>query len=88
MAKDGTLRGGRRVRAGSKPDPLADKITEGRAAGAKVMELPIADLDGEDINGASDMAGSDMPKPREYLSALQRDGKPLGADEIYGEMWQ
>ena len=83
MAKDGTLRGGRRVRAGSKPDALADKITAGKAANAKVMDLPIADLDGEDINGAADMVGNDMPKPHDYLSALQRDGKPLGADEIY-----
>ena len=62
MAKDGTLRGGRRVRAGSKPDALADKITEGKADGAKVMELPIADLDGEEINGAAEMSGEDMPK--------------------------
>ena len=40
MAKDGTNRGGRRVRAGGKPDALADKITKGRAA--KVLE--VADL--------------------------------------------
>ena len=36
VAKDGTNRGGRRVRAGGKPDPLADKITKGKAA--KVLE--------------------------------------------------
>ncbi len=40
MSKDGTNRGGRRVRAGGKPDALADKITKGRAA--KVLE--VADL--------------------------------------------
>lgn len=28
MAKDGTNRGGRRVRVGDKPDALADKIAE------------------------------------------------------------
>ena len=38
MAKDGTYRGGRRVKAGSKPDALADKIMKG--APAKRMELP------------------------------------------------
>ena len=38
MAKDGTNRGGRRVRAGDKPTPLADKITAGKAA--KVLESP------------------------------------------------
>lgn len=40
MSKDGTNRGGRRVRAGGKPDALIDKITKGRAA--KVLE--VADL--------------------------------------------
>ena len=38
MAKDGTNRGGRRVRAGDKPQPLADKITAGKAA--KILEAP------------------------------------------------
>ena len=37
MAKDGTNRGGRRVRAGDKPDALADKIANGREA--TVMEV-------------------------------------------------
>ncbi len=83
MAKDGTNRGGRRVRAGSKPEPLADKIINGKDA--TILEIP--DLEGEDINGAADMEGNDMPKPHDYLSAQQRDGKPLGADEIYKEMW-
>lgn len=32
MSKDGTYRGGRRVRAGNKPDSLADKIASGRSA--------------------------------------------------------
>lgn len=39
MAKDGTNRGGRRVRAGDKPDALADKIANGREA--TVMEFPM-----------------------------------------------
>lgn len=38
MAKDGTYRDGRCVKAGSKPDALADKIMKG--APAKRMELP------------------------------------------------
>ncbi len=29
----------------------------------------------------------DMASPDDYLSALQKDGKPLGADEIYKETW-
>ena len=32
MAKDGTNRGGRRVRAGAKPDPLNVKVAAGRPA--------------------------------------------------------
>jgi len=31
--------------------------------------------------------GEDMPEPSDYLSARQKDGKPLGADEIYEETW-
>lgn len=32
MAKDGTNRGGRRVRAGAKPDPLSEKLAKGLPA--------------------------------------------------------
>lgn len=28
-----------------------------------------------------------MPKPSEYLSSKQKNGQPLGADEIYKETW-
>ena len=45
MAKDGTNRGGRRVRAGTKPDALADKITSGREA--KVFEPFDFDIEDE-----------------------------------------
>ena len=45
MAKDGTNRGGRRVRAGTKPDALADKITSGREA--KVFEPLDFDIEDE-----------------------------------------
>ena len=84
MAKDGTNRGGRRVRAGDKPDALADKIARGKAA--QVMDLPISDLDGaDDLGPVSDLTGADMPHPSDYLSAKQRDGEPLGADIIFNE---
>ncbi len=85
MAKDGTNRGGRRVRAGTKPDALADKIAEGRDA--SVMEFPVTELNGTDLPDTADLAGEDMPHPSEYLSARQRNGKPLGADEIFRETW-
>lgn len=85
MAKDGTNRGGRRVRAGDKPDALADKIAGGRDA--TVMEFPMTPLSGAELSVAADLDGEDMPPPSDYLSARQRNGKPLGADEIFRETW-
>ena len=85
MAKDGTHRGGRRIRAGDKPDALADKIADGRAA--NIMEFPMTELDGADLADAAEFFGEEMPNPSEYLSARQRNGKPLGADEIFRETW-
>ena len=79
MAKDGTNRGGRRVRSGDKPDALADKIINGKAA--KILEFETAELEGAEISGEK------MPNPSEYLSTKQRDGKPLGADKIFEETW-
>ncbi len=89
MAKDGTLRGGRRVRAGDKPEPLSDKITKGKAA--KVLEVPDLHseiLEAHELNVNDDLVGEDIPEPSEYLSSKQRDGKPLGADELYKETWR
>ena len=89
MAKDGTNRGGRRVRAGDKPDALADKIIAGKAA--KRIELPLFegdDLAPVDLSAeAVELEGIDMPRPDEYLSDVQKDGKTLGADKIYTETW-
>ena len=86
MAKDGTNRGGRRVRAGNKPDSLADKIITGRKAEILAFDAP--ELEAGTLDGAADLLGQDMPNPSEYLSARQRDGKPLGADEIFTETWR
>ena len=85
MAKDGTNRGGRRVRAGDKPKPLAEKIAAGEDA--DIIEFTPTTLEGADLDDAADLVGEDMPSPSEYLSARQKDGKPLGADEIYKETW-
>jgi len=86
LAKDMTNRGGRRVRAGDKPEALADKISKGKPA--TIMELPVTELKAGSIGEPADLEGSDMPDPSSYLSAKQRDGKPLGADEIYKETWK
>jgi len=90
VAKDGTNRGGRRVRAGDKPQALTDKITKGKAA--KVLEVPDLQpesiLEVEDLDGAADLFGEDMPSPSDYLSSKQKDGKPLGADLLFIETWR
>ncbi len=90
MAKDGTNRGGRRVRAGDKPQPLADKITNGKAA--KILETPELHpesiLEADDLGDAADLYGEDMPAPSDFLSARQKDGKPLGADALFRETWK
>ena len=89
MAKDGTDRGGRRVRAGAKPDPLYEKLSAGRPATR--LEDPLAtpfDFEGSDIPDGAVLSGETMPEPSEYLSAVQKDGKPLGADLVYRETWE
>ncbi len=90
MAKDGTYRGGRRVKAGSKPDALADKIAAGKDA--KILETydfdPEALFAPDEPDDVSELFGEEMPSPSDYLSARQKDGKPLGADEIYAETWK
>ena len=89
MAKDGTNRGGRRVRAGDKPLPLTDKITRGKAA--KILEAtdfnPESLIAASDLDAGDELAGADMPNPSEYLSARQKDGRPLGADLLFKETW-
>jgi hypothetical protein len=90
LAKDGTNRGGRRIRAGDKPQPLSDKIINGKIA--KILEVPelnpesIINID--DPEGVSELLGEDMPAPSDYLSARQKDGKALGADVLFIETWR
>lgn len=91
MAKDGTNRGGRRVRSGVKPMPAAEKIQQGKEARIiknEIAELSVADFDEVDLPEGAVLTGVDMPKASSYLSARQKNGVPLGADEIYKETWQ
>ena len=89
MAKDGTNRGGRRVRAGGKPYALVDKIATGKSA--NVLDISEFDIDEEfdvnDFSDLSDLKGETIPEPSEYLKSKQRNGKPLGADKIFKETW-
>lgn len=90
MAKDGTNRGGRRVRAGNKPMPIAEKLQKGQAVRLMENDIPVltsAELEAVDLPEGAVVEGTDMPKPADYLSAKQKNGVPLGADEIYKETW-
>ncbi len=91
MARDGTNRGGRRVRAGDKPMPAAEKLQNGMEVRVMSNDLPTFEpekLEAVDLPEGASMEGSAMPKPGEYLSARQKNGIPLGADEIYKETWR
>ena len=46
------------------------------------------ELSAVDLPDGAVLDGSDMPAPSDYLSAKQKNGIPLGADEIYKETWQ
>lgn len=90
MARDGTYRGGRRIRAGDKPAPAAEKIAKGQKPliiRNDIPDLEPEELDAVDLPEGAVLQGADMPKPDEYLSAKQKNGKPLGADVIYKETW-
>ncbi len=91
MAKDGTNRGGRRVRAGDKPMSAAEKLQHGLEVRVMNNDIPTfeaEELDAVDLPEGAVMDGVDMPKPSDYLSARQKNGIPLGADEIYKETWR
>ena len=81
MAKDGTNRGGARIGAGAKKKPLADKIAEGNPGKRKLTVIDFEDK-------ATDLEGQQMPKPSKLLSATQKDGKPLVAEEVYKTTWE
>ena len=95
MAKDGTNRGNRArnyTGAGRKQKPLVDKIADGTAKKARVLEMaefsPETVLEADALEVTVDLVGDDMPPPSEYLSSRQKDGKPLGADALYIETWK
>lgn len=90
MAKDGTNRGGRRVRAGDKPMSAVEKIQKGlpvQIMNNDIPEFETAELEAVNLPDGAVLQGADMPKPGDYLSARQKNGMPLGADEIYKETW-
>ena len=90
VAKVGTDRGCRLIRAVSKSVAVAEKIKIGhtpRVMNNDIPELEAEELEAVDLPDVALLEGGDMPKPGEYLSARQKNGKPLGADAIYKETW-
>lgn len=75
MAKDGTMRGGPRPGTGPKKKALADKISEGKAKGALVLEPP------------DELVGVEMPPVKDYMKQAQKGGEKLCAEEVYKETW-
>lgn len=71
--------GGARVGAGKKKKPLADKLLDGNP-GKRKLEVIEFDVD-------SDLEGVDMPPPRDYLAAKQRNGKNIIAIDVYEKTW-
>lgn len=72
-------RGGRRVRAGDKPNSLAYKLVSERAARAfEPLDLddePSFELDSSEFLDPQDLEGSQIPKPSEYLSSKAKRRK-------------
>ena len=70
-------RGGARPGAGRKKSAVKDKAENGNPSGRKLEVLDIPEVE-----------GVEMPKPHDFLSAEQRDGSTLQAQEIYKETWE
>ena len=75
MAKDGTYRGGARVGAGRPHKPLEEKVADG--------DIKVDEIDTYLPEPIEELTPEEMPSIDEYLTANQRNGKPLGAKEIY-----
>lgn len=73
MAKDGTARGGARVGAGRKGKAVTDRINEGETSNITVLKAP------DDV----ELKGADMPEPKSYMKARQKNEKGFVAEEIY-----
>jgi len=81
MAKDGTMRGGRRAGSGAKRKPLADKIAEGNLGHRQIKVL-------EMTSPGSMPEGKDMPKPKAFLGRKQVTGEVFQAKKIYKSTWE
>ena len=72
------LRGPRPGTGGRPRKSLAEKVTEGNPGKRKLKVLDFEKI-------ATEPEGVEMPPPKEFLSAAQRDGSTLSASELYKE---
>lgn len=74
MAKDGTNRGGRRVRAGAKPEPLNEKLAAGKPASRlfEPADLDPFGLEGGDVGDGELLEGETMPPSTQTEQSLSR----------------
>lgn len=73
MAKDGTVRGGKRAGSGRKRNDLKSKVQEGRSAEIiRFAEFP----------DVADIKGEDMPKVADWLKEEQHDGEEWEAENL------
>ena len=72
--------GGARTGSGQKKKALADKLLNGNPGKRKLSVI--------EFTNTADLEGLDMPPAREYLGAVQKNGKPLMAAEVYEITWQ
>ena len=67
--------------SGGRPKkPITEKIAEGNPGKRALTVIG--------FENTADLEGQPMPPPSELLSAIQKDGKPLGADKLYVATWQ
>ena len=71
--------GGSRLGSGQKKKPLADKMLDGNPGKRQLQVI--------EFKASAELQGLPMPQPREMLSAVQKDGKPLVAATIYERTW-
>lgn len=69
-------KGGARPGAGRPKKPLAEKIVDGQASKAKVL------------NFGDEMKGEDMPEPNKYLYEQTKGASENTAQEIYEKTWR
>lgn len=79
MAKDGTMRGGARIGLGRPAKSVLEKAKNKTPNSRPLMVM--------EIKEQSNIKGVDMPAPKDYMTARQKNGNPLGADDIFKETW-